>query len=151
MTLLLLVCVGVSSVFLGCKRSITSNNTFYMKAKINNKEYSDPNCMATLTDHTLVIEGLSNASSPFPNYPFIAIAIPVWFGAPGAYPLDSVLGNSNLRYFLGPDRNSNYKISMYGEVFINSISDEVISGTFHCTTKDTTEVTEGAFTAKVFK
>ena len=40
---------------------------------------------------------------------------------------------------------------MYGTVTINSVSSELITGTFYCTTKDTTEITKGAFTAKVFK
>ncbi|MCD6013639.1 MAG: hypothetical protein K0Q79_3501 [Flavipsychrobacter sp.] len=118
-----------------------------MKAKIDGQEYNNANCMAVLVDHTLVIEGLGS-SSPFPTYPYIAIAIPTWFGATGPYPLDSLLGHPNLRYFDAPN---NYRISEYGTVTINSVSSELITGTFFCTTKDTTEITSGAFTAKIFK
>jgi hypothetical protein len=154
-TLLLILGIGITSVFFGCKRSITSNSTPYMKAKIKKTntgdiEYSTPNCMAFLTGNTLVIEGLST-SSPFPTYPYIAISIPTWFGATGPYALDSFLGHPNLRYFMGPDNSSNYKMSNYGMVYINSVSTELITGTFNCTTKDSTDVESGAFTAKLFK
>jgi hypothetical protein len=139
--------IGISAVFSGCKRSITTNSTYSMNAKVGTSEYVNNNCMAVISDHTLVIEGLGS-TSPFPTYPYIAIAIPTWFGAGGPYALDSFLGHPNLRYFSDA---SNYKISMYGTVTINSVSSELITGTFYCTTKDTTEITKGAFTAKVFK
>ena len=42
-------------------------------------------------------------------------------------------------------------MSMYGNVIINSVSTEIITGTFMCTTQDTTIISEGTFTAKVFK
>lgn len=147
-TLVLLLGITLSSMFFSCKRSITSNSSYSMKAKIDSDDYSTPNCLAFISDHTLVIEGLST-SSPFPTMPYIAIAIPTWFGATGPYALDSFLGHPNLRYFV---TNANdYKISMYGEVNINSVSAELITGTFYCTTKDTTIISKGAFTAKIFK
>ena len=146
--LVLLLGVTVSSLFFSCKRSVTSNSSYSMKAKIGDDEYSTPNCMAFISDHTLVIEGLAT-SSPFPTMPYVAIAIPTWFGATGPYALDSFLGHPNLRYFV--TNADDYKMSMYGEVNINSVSTELITGTFYCTTKDSTEIKNGTFTAKVFK
>ncbi len=146
LTLLLLLGISVSAVFLGCNKG-TTNTTYTMKAKIGEEQYSTPNCAAVLVDNTLVIEGL-NTSSPFPTYPYIAISIPRWHKATGPYILDSMLGNNNARYLTDPNT---YKISMYGSLIINAISEETISGTFSFTTKDTTVFEKGTFTAKVFK
>ncbi len=146
LTLLLLLGIGSSAIFLGCSKAKT-NTSYSMKFKIGEEQYSTPNCAAVLTDNTLVIEGL-NTSSPFPTYPYLAIAIPRWHKATGPYVLDSTLGSPNARYLT--DANT-YKISMYGTLIINAVSDETISGTFTFTTKDTTVFEKGSFTAKMFK
>ena len=146
-TLLLLAGICVSTFFGGCKKSVTSNNDYKMNAKIGTEDYSAPNCMAVLTGTTMVIEGLSG-SEPFPTYPYLAISLPKWYGATGLYQLDSALGHPNGRYFLDA---GTYKISMYGNLNITSVTPDLIAGSFYFTTKDTVEIKEGTFTAKIFK
>ena len=147
-TLLLLIGITISASFFGCKRSVTSNNTYSMKAKIGSTDvYTAPNCLAVINASSMVIEGLAG-SAPFPSYPYIELVIPNWYGSQGPYPVDSLLGHPHIRYYIDADHT---KISWYGSIIINSVSTEIITGTFTCTTQDTTLISEGAFTAKVFK
>ncbi len=138
--------IGGMAAFSGCIKDHTYTN-YYMKANIGPNQFETGNCMASISGTTLAVQSLNN-SAPILSYPYMELSIPNWIGALGSYYLDSVYGHPHMIYYNSAVEK---KISMYGYVTINAVTENLISGIFYYTNTDTVSVSEGAFTAKIYK
>jgi hypothetical protein len=140
---------AVAAMF-GCNKSGGSGVQYGMNADFNNPitsasfTYNVTNCLATQVGTSMLIEGLGSTSIT-PTYPYIAISIANWHDATDTFKFDTGAAYTFARYY--SDAN-NYLVSKTGLVFIRSINDQTMSGTFQFVCTDGTLVTNGTFLAR---
>jgi Family of unknown function (DUF6252) len=125
------------AAFTGCKKS--SSSSYTMSATINGHSFSTSgSTYVTAAKSTTSISGTDSKDA-------VAIALGLNSLSTGTYTLGS--GASAITIDSGITAASS---AVYGTVIITSSNSSTVSGTFNFTCYDSTKVTNGSFTAKVY-
>lgn len=128
---------------MGCKKPAT-NPSVYMKATINGQTFFGSNCVSTVANNYLFINGGNLTDTIGPSqFPQINLILNTSGSTlTGTYVIDGVNNKAKL------DSAIYVEYSSYsGTVTISSAKASYISGSFQFTCSDSTKVTNGAFTA----
>lgn len=141
-TALLVAAFLLITAFLACKKG-GSGVSYNMQATIGTNSYSVNNCAAIPLGTSLLIEGLGSQSLN-PTYPCITINIGDWNELADTFFFDSSMLHNYAKYNFD---KFTYELSASGLVYINTVNQNSISGTFDfiCTVGDTVK---GTFVAQ---
>ena len=120
---------------------------YSMKATIGSNTYEAPNCIARPSGANMVIYGMNNTdvNATKPSIPYISITIVNWHEGLDTFYFDSTLTKNTATYFAS---STQYSFSKTGEVYINTVNADNISGVFQVVCSDGSKITDGSFTAK---
>ncbi len=121
--------------------------SYSMKATIGSNTYEAPNCIARPSGSSMIIYGMNNTSSTAtsPSIPYLSITIVNWHEALDTFYFDSTLTKNVAAYWPSSSQTS---YSKTGEVYINTLNSDNISGVFQIVCSDGSKITDGSFTAK---
>ena len=125
----------------GCKRS--SGPSYYMRAKLNDKDNNVNYCIAFSSSGSTVIDPFQPTATSV-TYPYIVLVLQDGLWMPGkSIPLDGSKGCWG-RLYTSPNF---YMPSTKGTILIDQAGG-ALSGTFSFTTTDGNSITDGTFSAK---
>lgn len=139
--------LGIITMF-SCKKndSPSTTATGSMTATINGASFSGNKCIADVEDTILNITGGTADGIGF-DYPFIGIGVTGYHGV-GTYTSTTIYNQMCKYYASSTDDTSLNHVSVHAVVNITATTPDV-TGTFSFTTLDSTQITNGSFTAVI--